>query len=1429
MAGLLVVAAIGVFIWYRTGGLDRLAKSQIESALAEMNIRTEISNTHVGLRPGIVVLEDVKLYPGEETTPLASVDNLTVKFDVTSLWSFQAKVNSVDLQHPVINVRFDEQGHSNLDPIDWPERPKDVEQPSQQLTYEMAKVAIQNGQLNYNDLSRQLDGTLDNLVVSLAPKDETAPGGGSVRRLELTFSNSNLAYQGRQVGDIGANLLADITGQGATVEQLTLSSPLGDVAAKGTVTDWSNPSYAFDVSSTVALERVGYVADPNAGITGKATLSGRLTGTGTDYKFAGDLNGDNLLVAGVRLDGLTTAGTLQGERLDYTWIGELMASRLTMSGFDASGLRFKGNVTGSGADATVNGSFSASRVAGDGFTASGFDFDGTFETASLTAAGDVNLSTVALRTVRAGSIHAKVTANPDRVDVEQFTANVYGGSVSGTANAQLGGGGTSSLEAQFRGVDVDQALNASSPDAPRIQGQASGTVNLTWPGMNVRAASGKVNATVNGNLPGEEGQQGMPLDGEISLTATPGKFRIDRAEFRSGESRISAEGTIGWNRESNISVSAEAANGGDLLDLVSAANPAIASAIRQANLSIGGQFSFNGNVTGSLSNPNVTGDVSVGDVRLNEADLGTFTGSLRRENGALAIENAMLRHPGGGQVTFDVTVPSRAEDTQVVSARISQYPLDTLVKAPPFPPPLFLQGLGGVVNGTVQLQLPQGQIENVVGTVDVSVAGAHIDGQPVRDLTLAANLGADRVSLTSFHLATDRGALTATGYYPRDGGTFQAAIDAQNVDLKLIEEATASEGKPPAVTFSGTASGTVTVEGRVSGGIPTVNSLAGNVTGSDVLVNGEPVGNPRLVIDTARDPSIDQNVATVRLSADVRGAERDLTGRIFIQQDEYPFEVALALQNTDVTKFVASPPPGVSTSLTGNINVAGRLGDLTSVEGITNQLDIDGRLSQTALMVDVEGGKRYELTNRGDVVFTAQNGVLEFQKTTFTGEGTELSLEGGLAFKPEATSNLTLAGDINLALLSSFVRDTYATGVASLEATLGGTLADPRFRGFADVRDAGLRVVGLPVSIQNGQGRILFTANQALIDSFTAQANGGRVRLDGGVLFAGLQPSRWRFGINAEQVRLTYPEDIHSVIDGDLSLQGNRQLQLLSGTVNLRRAEFTRDIDINDILNLQQEQQRGSFDTAGGGAAPGSPIRLDLRIEARDSLIIRNNLADVVASASLVVTGSLDNPIVDGRATVTRGTINFRNGDYQVTRGVVRFPGRLGGDITFDLQAESEIKGYRVSIGLSGTPDKPYPVLRSEPPLPETQVLSLILTGDLGATELSAQSLTQSGVGLASSLLSEAVSRSVEKRTSRLFGINRFQIDPLVGGANPSARLTLGRQVNKNLSIIYSTNVTSGQEQVIQVEYRISDRFSVVATRDERGAFGLDFRVRKRF
>ena len=82
----------------------------------------------------------------------------------------------------------------------------------------------------------------------------------------------------------------------------------------------------------------------------------------------------------------------------------------------------------------------------------------------------------------------------------------------------------------------------------------------------------------------------------------------------------------------------------------------------------------------------------------------------------------------------------------------------------------------------------------------------------------------------------------------------------------------------------------------------------------------------------------------------------------------------------------------------------------------------------------------------------------------------------------------------------------------------------------------------------------------------------------------------------------------------------------------------------------------------------------------------------------------------------------------------------------FDLLAEADLKGYRVTVGFTGTTDRFYPTFSSDPALPQSQIISLVLTGDLGAVDQTGgtRQLAQTGVGLAGSLIGEAISRSVD-------------------------------------------------------------------------------------
>ncbi len=454
----------------------------------------------------------------------------------------------------------------------------------------------------------------------------------------------------------------------------------------------------------------------------------------------------------------------------------------------------------------------------------------------------------------------------------------------------------------------------------------------------------------------------------------------------------------------------------------------------------------------------------------------------------------------------------------------------------------------------------------------------------------------------------------------------------------------------------------------------------------------------------------------------------------------------------------------------------------------------------------------------------------------FTGEGTSITLEGTLS-REESKSNLSVNGEVNLKLLSSFTPTVFTTGIAEVQASIVGKLEALQLLGSANLRDIGVRILDFPISMARGNGQIKFTSNQAVIENFVgATPGGGTIAIEGGAALSGLAPVQWRLEAKADQMGAEYPKDTQTVVDAQVTLEGNRRLQILSGSAQVRRASYTRDITLEELITTGGPFQPDFLEAGPGGSGgpSGLPTVIDLHITADNTLIVKNNLADAIGSAYINLRGSLDEPQASGRILLTRGTLNFRNGRYDLSRGLLTIPGRRGAEPTVDFQTETDIRGYHISINFSGTIAKLQTTVRSEPELPEPDIISLILNGSILGDRSTAQAVTQTGLGLAQSILSESLLEKVTQGKQRLFGLSRFSIDPLLVGRgnDPTARITIGQRIAKDLTVTYSQNLTSGVsgiDRVVLVEYRLSNRFSVVGIRNERGELGFDIRLRKKF
>jgi translocation and assembly module TamB len=329
-------------------------------------------------------------------------------------------------------------------------------------------------------------------------------------------------------------------------------------------------------------------------------------------------------------------------------------------------------------------------------------------------------------------------------------------------------------------------------------------------------------------------------------------------------------------------------------------------------------------------------------------------------------------------------------------------------------------------------------------------------------------------------------------------------------------------------------------------------------------------------------------------------------------------------------------------------------------------------------------------------------------------------------------------------------------------------------------------------------------------------------------------------------VTVPLPKDFLTTGDAEIEINGRRGNDgvlstFITGRINARRSLYSEDIDLADVISGRTE---GSIAQSDGVSTFGD-VNLDLTIEGRNALVVRNNLADLTASLSLRVSGDLDAPQVTGRITASSGTLFYRNDRYEVQRGELVFPPDTGGiNPIVNLRAEAEISGYQIFVNLSGPlteTENLQAVLTSNPALPQQDVVSLITTGNLANTEGGISPLAQSGISTVAEILTdEIINKPIAKATDKLFGLNRFQLDPIISGQrlNPTARLTVGRQINRNLLVTYSTNLSEDQNQVLALEYRVSNRLSFVAQYEQRplnnvtrnkDVFSFEVRLRRRF
>lgn len=1058
------------------------------------------------------------------------------------------------------------------------------------------------------------------------------------------------------------------------------------------------------------------------------------------------------------------------------------------------------------------------------------------------ASADLSLGGGVLGEMKLGPARAAIVATSDQVQLNNFVAEALDGRATGNATIALSKKGTSRVGVDFNNFDLGGLLTVLSGRAVPITSKATGRVELTFAGSDIATATGSAQAQLAGAATAAPDL--TPLSGTLAVIADHGQFQIQNADLRTTATTLSANGQFSIEQPtSNLHVNIASTDAAELqrLLITSGAVPEIEEQFRTYGIEIGGKVAFNGTLTGAMKDPIVNGHAELGSLFMNGRDLGSLTANLSSSASETRIDQGRLTQANGGGAQFALVVPRTGENNTSIEATLDRINAANVLAA--LPRKEWRDALGDTdadVSGTLKIT---GIPKSMSGVADLRFGPGRLGGEPLQGLTAHATFTGPTINVDRVDVSFNAGHLMGSGKFNTETKVFEVNASGDRVQLERLE---ALANRPNLPKLSGVAS----IKSLTASGIladVTSYQINFDAETSEITVNGQSAGVLRLAGSTAN-----RKLNVTLTSTGLLGPTPQVVNARIDLADEkrVPAVIESKIANADLTqilKIVSSAlskeTPETPVAVSGHASATLKLsGNLLDEDGYPTIRGLAGVATITDLAFRVED---VPLAANGPLVIDIAANELNFHEAQFTGPETNVTVKGLLATAAGGHNTLIINGKVNLRILRGVSPDVLSSGIAELDIRVLGGYEDRRVAGRASVSGASISVFLGDQRIQfaNLQGAVLFNASQAQIERLEGTLGGGKVTVNGGARLSGLSIAQFLINIRGDKVTLDYPTDFRSTVTADLEIRGNltpanQARQFVSGNVQVLRTEYTRDIDLAQLVNQRPQPS----------IEEGSEFKLvetanfdKLRVEGRNALVMHNNLGDVVASVSLQLDGPVKDPIIEGRVTATRGTLNFRNNPYEITRGLVYFPPRLGADPTLNIEAQSIIRGYRVTASIEGPLSHPQTNVGSEPSLPQADVVSLILTGTLSSTDTSTSVLAQSGLGTAASLLTDAlINAPVSRATNKLFGLSRLEISPVVAGtgSTPTARLTVARRISKDLTVTYSTNVASDPNQVLSVEYRLSNRMSFIAeyqqgsTRNlstRNNNYSFEVRFRKRF
>lgn len=566
----------------------------------------------------------------------------------------------------------------------------------------------------------------------------------------------------------------------------------------------------------------------------------------------------------------------------------------------------------------------------------------------------------------------------------------------------------------------------------------------------------------------------------------------------------------------------------------------------------------------------------------------------------------------------------------------------------------------------------------------------------------------------------------------------------------------------------------------------------------------------------------------------------EITGAVFGEDFEGVGELDSGRASARMSGKVPLGADGSGTILVSGVEVAPLVFEEAAARGIRlvvsgsgdfhieDPLDewMEGTAELTGLELDLPGvATGVRLT--GPAAIRVEDARVHVEGLGLT-DGVSGLVLGGSVGLDDLILDVDVSGETSLAAAGSLVDGLQADGTLEVDAEVVGSALSPEVLGRGALRGASFRLDGFSHALTEVEGVVNFDRRTAQIAEVSGRLAGGTALVAGAVSLEEASATAVDLRLQLDDARLRYPADLAATVNADLHLLGDQEGQLLTGAVRLDEAVWSREYELFASILSDLDAVAAPPDPATGGFLDG--LRMDVQVETDSPFAVRNSVFQLDAAADFALRGTPTAPALLGRADLVGGELYFGAHRFAIVSGRADFIDPEGIEPVFDVEAETTVRSYRVRLTASGSAAQVNANLSSDPPLREADILRLLS----GAPE--EELLTQAqdddvAAASAASVLSQQLSNMIGRRAGRVFGIDRLTIDPFLIGrfSNPTARVTLAKQLSRDLNVRYSSSVTAAEDSIIVVEYTPRGPVSWIFSRDQDGSLGVDVRFHRSF